>query len=348
MSATTKIETDLTRILGIKHPILLAGMGPVSGADLAAAVSNAGGLGVIGGGTFTPRILKLQIKLLKEKLDDPSLPFGVDLLLPQTGSFLHKPLFGGQGLDKMCDILIETGCKLFVVAIGVPPKQMVDKLHSHNILVMNMVGHPKHVKYALNAGVDIICAQGTEAGGHTGSIPTSLLLPKCVDIIRDGNYKCPLYPNKNVFVVGAGGIYDGRGLVSALSYGCDAVWIGTRFVCAQEARCPIEHKKAIINASYDDTMRTRIYTGRTVRCIMNEDIDLWENKQPEKLKEYLKKGKIPIPYGSKYPPPHIAGMVCGAINDILPAKTIVDNIMKEAVEVIRLNSKKLSQIKSKL
>ena len=149
-----------------------------------------------------------------------------------------------------------------------------------------------------------------------------------------------------MFVGGAGGIYDGRGLVAALSYGCDAVWIGTRFVCSEEARCPQQHKDAIVAASYDDTVRTKIYTGKTARFLMNEDIDLWHNKQPEKMKEVLERGKIPLPYGSRLPLPHISGMVCGAIEDILPAKTIVDNMMKGAMEAIQMNAKRL--ITSKL
>ena len=146
-------------------------------------------------------------------------------------------------MDKLIDIIIESGAKLFVSAVGVPPKHVVDKLHDANILVMNMVhspplsqlsffikntriytkvGHPKHVKYALAAGADIICAQGGEGGGHTGTVPTSILLPKCVDMCRGKN--SPLNPEHNVYVVGAGGIYNGRGLAMALSYGCDAVW----------------------------------------------------------------------------------------------------------------------------
>ena len=126
------IQTELTKILGMRHPIMLAGMGPISGAELAAAVSNAGGLGVIGGVGYTPRILRLQIKHLKDKLVDPRLPFGVDLLLPKSQSFMGKSIGKDswtQHLNELCDVMIDTECKLLVVAIGVPPRFMVDKLH---------------------------------------------------------------------------------------------------------------------------------------------------------------------------------------------------------------------------
>ena len=123
---------------------------------------------------------------MKKGLNDPNAPFGVDLLLPKIGDGARKTNYDytkGK-LDKLVDIIIESGAKLFVCAIGVPPKHIVDKLHAANILVANMVGHPKHVKYALAAGADIICAQGGEGGGHTGNIPTSILLPKCVDLCK--------------------------------------------------------------------------------------------------------------------------------------------------------------------
>ena len=113
-----------------------------------------GGLGVIGGVGFTPRILKLTIKHLKKDLKDPNAPFGVDLLLPKVGSGARKTNYDytkGK-LDQLIDVIIESGAKLFVSAVGVPPKQVVDKLHKAGIPVMNMIGHPKHVKYALKAG----------------------------------------------------------------------------------------------------------------------------------------------------------------------------------------------------
>ena len=347
---STVIETGITKLLGIKYPIMLAGMNKVSGPRLAAAVSNAGGIGVFGGATYSPRILKLQLQELKSYLNDDSLPWGVDLMIPKIGGTARKTNkdYTNGNLNKLIDIIIDEKAKLFVCAVGVPPKFVVDKLHKNGIPIMNMVGHPKHVKYAINAGVDIICAQGGEAGGHTNTIPTSLLLPKCVDLVK--GYKSTLYPDLPIYVVGAGGIYDGRGLCMALSYGCEAIWVGTRFVCSIESGASISHKNAIINASYDDTRKTLIYTGRPARFIKNDVIEEWGKKENnDKLMKLLNEGIIPVNYFMLKDKPFISGQVCGAINDILSAKQIIDNIMNEAIQMIKSNSCRLKLIqKSKL
>jgi NAD(P)H-dependent flavin oxidoreductase YrpB (nitropropane dioxygenase family) len=123
----------------------------------------------------------------------------------------------------------------------------------------NMVGHPKHVAYALDAGVDIICCQGGEGGGHTGNVPTSILVPACVDAAK--GRKSPL-TGEPVYVVAAGGISDGRGLAAALMWGAQAVWVGTRFVAATEASAPPKHKELILSAGFDDVERTLIYVSR--------------------------------------------------------------------------------------
>ena len=164
------LSTPLCRLLNIRHPILLAGMFKSSGPQLAAAVSNAGGLGVIGGAGLSPRILRLTIKHLKRHLTDSNRPFGVDLLLPKVGDTARKTNYDytkGR-LNELIDIIIESRAKLFVCAVGVPPKWVVEKLHAAGVMVMNMVGAPKHVGKAIAQGVDVICAQGGEGGGHTG------------------------------------------------------------------------------------------------------------------------------------------------------------------------------------
>lgn len=166
------LRTPLCELLGIKYPIILAGMARTSGGPLAAAVSNAGGLGVIGGLGYTPTQLQEIIDEIKADLDDPSLPFGVDLALPQVGGSARKTNhdYTHGHLDELIDVTIKNGARLFVSAVGVPPKHVIDRLHAAGILVMNMVGAPKHAIKALDAGVDIICAQGSEGGGHTGSV----------------------------------------------------------------------------------------------------------------------------------------------------------------------------------
>ena len=125
-----------------------------------------------------------------------------------------------------------------------------------------MVGHPKHVKRALDVGVDLICAQAGEGGGHTGDVPASILIPACVDVVK--GYKSPL-TGKPVYVVGAGAVYDGRSLAANLMWGAHGVWVGTRFVASEEAGAPRAHKEAIVKAGYEDAVRTLIYSGRPMR-----------------------------------------------------------------------------------
>jgi NAD(P)H-dependent flavin oxidoreductase YrpB (nitropropane dioxygenase family) len=185
-NAKKTFSTPVTKLLGIKHPIILAGMNVAAGPELAAAVTNAGGLGVIGGVGYTPKFLKIQIAMLKKGLKHPNGKFGVDLLLPKVGDGARATNhdYTEGKLPELIDIIIQEGASLFVSAVGIPPKWAVDKLHAAGIICMNMVGAPKHVKYALNAGVDMICAQGGEGGGHTGDVPTSVLIPKVVDLCK--------------------------------------------------------------------------------------------------------------------------------------------------------------------
>lgn len=166
------LRTPICDLLGIEYPIILAGMARTSSGPLAAAVSNAGGLGVIGGLGYTPDQLRAIIHDIKSNLADKNLPFGVDLALPQVGGSARKTNHDythGQ-LDELISVTIEEKAKLFVSAVGVPPERVIKRLHDAGILVMNMIGHPKHAHKALKAGVDIVCAQGGEGGGHTGDV----------------------------------------------------------------------------------------------------------------------------------------------------------------------------------
>ncbi|KAK5005277.1 hypothetical protein LTR60_006307, partial [Cryomyces antarcticus] len=251
------LQTPLSQLLGIRYPIILAGMARTSGGPLAAAVSNAGGLGVIGGLGYSPKQLQDIIDEIKANLTDKSLPFGVDLALPQVGGSARKTNHDythGQ-LDDLIDVTIKNGAKLFVSAVGVPPPHVIKKLHEAGILIMNMVGHPKHAVKALDAGVDIVCAQGGEGGGHTGDIPNSILIPAVVDVAR--RYKSPL-TGEPAMVVAAGGISSGRSLASSLMQGAQGVWVGTRFVASEEAGCSRLHKEAVVSAGFDDTLRTLV------------------------------------------------------------------------------------------
>jgi len=346
---TETITTPLTQMFGITHPILLAGMNVAAGPELAAAVTNAGGLGVIGGVFYTPDFLKKQIQNLKSFLKDKNAPFGVDLLLPQVGGNARKTNYDyTEGkLPELIDIIIEEKAKLFVSAVGIPPDWVIDRLHKAGIPVMNMIGAPKHVRKCLSAGVDILCAQGGEGGGHTGDVATSILIPKVVDLCRGA--KSPLTGGP-VHVVAAGGIFDGRGLAAAISWGAQAVWVGTRFVCATEAGAPPRHQQAIIKADYHDTIRTVIFTGRPMRVLKNDYILQWENERSNEIRELTSKGIIPIKWDiedksakNQLPPaedlialrPLLMGQCAGAVKDIKPAKQIIDEMVSEAITQLR-------------
>lgn len=203
----------------------------------------------------------------------------------------HQYDYNKGNLSTLVDIIIEEKAKLFVCAVGVPPKEEVQKLHKAGILVMNvsfplvlssvvdwinngcqMVGHPKHVVKALAAGCDLICAQAGEGGGHTGDIAASILIPACVDAVK--GHKSPL-TGQPVYVIGAGAVYDGRGLAANLMWGAQGVWVGTRFVASVEAGASPAHKKAVLSAGHGDVLRTIIYTGRPLRVRRTPYVEDW-------------------------------------------------------------------------
>lgn len=284
-----KFETPLTRKLGIRYPIMCAGMGHVTGCDLAAAVSNAGGIGTIGAVGMSIDGLREEIHKLKKLLHRGNsiagtLPFGVDLLLPQVGGNArktNKDYTGGQ-LEKLVSMMIEERVPLFVCAVGIPPKWVVEKMHANGMSVMNMAGHPKHVKKALGVGVDIICATGTEGGAHSGDISTLVLLPQCADILK----------GSDTVLVGGGGIFDGRGVAACFALGAQGVWVGTRYLASLESNSSRPYREKLLKATSADTRRIEIYTGRPLRVIKNDMNDYWSDHVLE-MKEMLQNGIIP-------------------------------------------------------
>jgi NAD(P)H-dependent flavin oxidoreductase YrpB (nitropropane dioxygenase family) len=251
----------------------------------------------------------------------------------------------------LIDIIIRNKASLFVSAVGVPPKWVVEKLHAAGIPVMNMVGHPKHVAKALAQGVDIICAQGGEGGGHTGDTPFSILIPACVDICKGA--KSPL-TGEPVVVVAAGGIADGRGLAAALSYGASGVWVGTRFVASEEAGAPPMHKELVLSAGYDDVARTLLYSGRPMSVRKTPYVAEWEGSRRNEIDQLVAQGKIPYevdvqahPEKSPQARMWLMGKVAASINDIKPAKAIVDELVTTAAKTLR-NASNLVNPKVKL
>ncbi|KAJ6161385.1 hypothetical protein N7470_004781 [Penicillium chermesinum] len=287
---------------------------------LAAAVSNAGGLGTVGGLGYTPEQLDEMLTELKSLLRDPSLPFGVDLALPQVGGGAratnHDYTHGH--LDELIEVTIKHGTKLFVSAVGVPPEKTIKRLHEAGILIMNMVGAPRHAEKALERGVDIVCAQGGEGGGHTGDIPFSVLIPAVVDVAR--KYKSPL-TGQPAQVVAAGGVNDGRSLAAS---GASKL-----------------HKDAVVSAKYGDTQRTLVVSGRPLRVLPNEYIREWENR-PEEIKKLTSKGVVPMMHDLENEKdvdmPFLMGDVSASVKEIKPAGDILRDMVKGAVEVLRTSN----------
>jgi len=335
---TAIIKTPLTELLKIDHPVMLAGMGSVSTHEIVSAVSNAGGFGTFGGVGFSPDALRKEIVFCKELLK-PGKKFGVDLLLPQVGGSARKTNkdYTGGALPELIDILTqEKQVGLFVSAVGVPPKWAVDKLHAAGIPVMNMVGAPHHVPKALAQGVDIICAQGTEAGGHTGVVATMPLIPQCVDLVKGKKN----YFGIEVPVVAAGGFFDGRGLAAALALGAQGIWVGTRFIATPEASTSQVHRDNVLHTKSADCMQTVVFTGRPVRVRKNEYAEKWE-KNREGIDKLTSQGVVPFEHDLKegnakiyWFGNNIMGQAAGGINEVKPAGEIVHEMVGQALQVL--------------
>ncbi|EAU37970.1 conserved hypothetical protein [Aspergillus terreus NIH2624] len=309
MASPQKIRTPATDLLGIKHPVLLAGMFNVASPRLAAAVSNAGGLGVIGGVAYTPEKLREALDELKGYLVDKSAPFGVDLLIPQVGGNARKTNYDySHGkLDELIEIIISSGAKLFVCA------------------------------KAIDAGADLLCAQGGEGGGHTGEIPTVVLIPAVSQIVRGQK---SAFTGHEVLLVAAGGMFNGQTLAAALMLGASAVWVGTRFILAEESGASEMHKKGLEEAGFDDIIRTTVFSGRPLNTRTTPYLRRWEGERKDEMLALQARGVIPIAHDMDTKPeddevldnahPVLMGRVAGLVNERLTAKQIVDGMVEEA------------------
>lgn len=313
------IHTKLCDFLGTQHPIMLAGMGGVSYAELAAAMCNAGGYGVLGMAGTSPDFIADQMARVKELTDKP---FGVDLLAADPAS-----------LEKSVDVIIEGGADSFVAGLGVP-MPIMKKLKDAGVKVMVVGGAVKHAIKAEQAGCDAVILQGGEGGGHTGLVGTLPLVAQAVEAV-------------DIPVVAAGGIYDGRGLAAALSLGAVGVWMGTRFIASAEAHAAQSYKETVVGAGDTDTTRTRCYSGKPMRCRTNDYILDWESRpgdiQPFPMQAiHSVQTDVIGGIGGVTDETRLSadkscfamGQSAGGVNDILPVKDIVDRIMAEAEEAI--------------
>jgi NAD(P)H-dependent flavin oxidoreductase YrpB (nitropropane dioxygenase family) len=368
------LKTKLCDMLGIDYPILSAGMGPTligenTGApvELVVAVSEAGGLGVLGGSGFTVEELRSAIRDIKAQTDKP---FGVDLLLPKKLD-LGGPM-GGKQVDEVplsqllkllpklhidwvnkiktdlglpdvevmvrmnsttmrpqesVKVCIEEKVPLFCAGLG-NPGFMVAEAHANGMKVLGITGNAKNARRMAESGIDLLVAQGHEGGGHTGRIGTMALLPAAIDAAQP------------VPVLAAGGIGDGRGVAAALAMGCVGVWVGTRFLATNEGGALPVNKQRIISSTDEDTRVSTAYTGKTLRASYNKFHDLWAES-----------GLAPLPFPTQvmissallasFIEAHkddyvggLAGQISGIIHDIKPARTVLEEMVAETVDIL--------------
>ena len=302
------MQNKITQLFNIQYPIIQGGMIWVSGYKLASAVSNAGGLGIIGAGSMYPDVLRTHIQKCKNATDKP---FGVNvpMLYPE--------------INKIMDIIIEEGVKIVFTSAG-NPKTWTSFLKEKGIIVVHVVSSVKFALKAEYAGVDAIVCEGFEAGGHNGREETTTftLIPMVKQQVK-------------IPVIAAGGIASGRGMLAAMVLGADAVQIGSRFAATKESSAHQNFKTTIINAKDGDTHLT-LKELTPVRLLKNKFYrqveELYEqNPSNEQLKELLgraraKKGMFEgdIEYGELE-----IGQIAGLINEIKPAKEVINQIIKE-------------------
>jgi enoyl-[acyl-carrier protein] reductase II len=312
------IRTPLCDMLKIKHPIMLAGMGGVSYAEVAAAVSEAGGFGTLGMAGRSPTEIREQMRKVRSLTKKP---FGVDLLSAVP-----------ESLEQTADIIIEEGAAAFISGLGVPPPHLVRKFHDAGLKVMNVCGTVRHALLGQAGGLDAVIAQGTEAGGHTGRIAGMALIPQAVDAVK-------------IPVIAAGSIVDGRGLAAALALGAQGVWMGTRFIASAEAHAGDMYKKVVVEAGDEDTIITRAYSGKPMRVYNNPYVQDWE-RRPNDIQPFpaqaIHSSRMGVMGGiggqteglDRTKSAFAIGQGAGAIHEILPAGEIVRRVMAEAERVL--------------
>ncbi|NKS36455.1 nitronate monooxygenase [Rhodococcus hoagii] len=259
-SSRNALHTRVCDLFGVKYPIVQTGMGYVSDARLTAATAAAGGLGIIAGGMLSYAELEQAIHYVKDHTDAP---FGVNLRANQ------------EDVDKRLDLLIRSGVKVASFALA-PKRDLIAKLKDAGLVVVPSIGARRHAEKVAEWGVDAVVVQGGEGGGHTGAVPTSLLLPQVVDAV-------------DIPVIAAGGYFDGRGLVSALAYGADGIAMGTRFMLTSDSPVAQAVKDVYLSKSVNDTVVTLEIDGVPQRVLRAGTIDQLESTRgPQRMLRALR------------------------------------------------------------
>lgn len=368
------LRTKLCDMLGIEYPVIAAGMGPTligetAGApvDLVVAVSEAGGMGVLGGAGLSVDGLREAIREIKARTKKP---YGVDLLLPQNlgvGGEMGRegpeelplsavlkmiPQAHQDWLKKVKDelqlpdvelmvkmntttmrpkesieVCIEERVPLFCAGLG-NPGFMAAEAHAAGMKVLGITGNARNAARMAQSGIDLLVAQGHEGGGHTGRIGTMALLPQAIDAA---------YP---VPVLAAGGIGDGRGLAAALAMGCVGAWVGTRFLATDEGGALPVNKQRIVDSTDEDTRVSKAYSGKTLRASYNKYHDLWDQSGLEPLPfpaQVLISSAMLASCIQAHKDEYVggfAGQVSGLIKEIKPARQVLEEMVEEAVDIL--------------
>jgi NAD(P)H-dependent flavin oxidoreductase YrpB (nitropropane dioxygenase family) len=365
MASKVTLRTALCDLLDIEYPIILAGMGVFGMATpprLVAAVSNAGGLGVLGGSGLDPEDIRQRCREVRELTDRP---YGVDLLLPaslapaaatrsgvkaELESDFPKHVAFVKDLMKQFDlpeipidneivlsdafmeaqiqVCLDENVPVFAAGLG-DPARIVPRARKQNMTVMGLVGSTRNALRQVASGVDIVVAQGTEGGGHTGRTANYALLPQTVDAIAP------------VPVVAAGGITDGRGVAASLMFGAVGVWIGTAFLVAEECDYPDALKQRLIDGQTFEFDTSKYWTGKPVRSQRNAISEAWAQSglpalptphQRVLAEDILASARHTGRWDMFFNP---GGQGVGALTEIRPAAEILDSMVKGAVEILK-------------
>lgn len=303
-------KTEICDILNIEYPIIQGGMAWIATAELAGAVSNAGGLGVIGCGNAPASVIKKEIDKIRQITDKP---FGVNVM------------FLSPYLEEIVELLLEEKVSVITTGAGNPGKY-IKQFKEVGTKVIPVVPAVALAKRMEKQGADAIIIEGTEAGGHIGELSTMALLPQVVDAV-------------DIPVIAAGGIADGRGFIAALSLGAKGIQMGTRFVCAKECIAHDNYKEAIVKAGDRDAIVTGRSTGHPVRVIKNKFTREFLKMEKENIgveeliaagEGALEKAAIDgdVEYGTI-----MAGQISSLISDVKPSKDIIEEIIQQADQV---------------
>ena len=306
------MQTEVTRLLGIEYPIIQGGMAWVAEHHLAAAVSNAGGLGLIGAASAPADWVREQVRKAKELTDKP---FGVNIMLMSPYA------------DEVAEVIVEEGVKVVTTGAGNPEKYM-KMWKEAGVKVIPVVASVALAKRMERSGADALVAEGCEAGGHIGESTTMVLVPQVADAV-------------SIPVIAAGGIADGRGIAAAFMLGAEAVQMGTRFLVAKECIVHQNYKDRVLKAKDIDSAVTGRSHGHPVRCLRNQMTREYvklenEGKSFEEL-EYLTLGKLreAVQEGDVITGTVMAGQIAGMVSKEQTCKEMIEEMMEQANRLLQ-------------